>query len=281
MAEGEVPNMQTLHDQLPQYYEDLLQSSKNIEQIALYCKAAYETESDKHGVVQKTQNYIKDALSNVAYHIHTMGLTVTNLLQSQANEIERLDLQIQALGDRMKSSKDVVGAVTFRTGPDSTRTSKRQPKIRRLEGPDLPDTARPLSKFTRQPLNLKALDNVGMDLAGNRGTEAFAGGNSGSFIQAPSGQAPPLAVPNKFANGPPLSNRPSPVRSGAPPPTLAPPTGLAPPPPSNFAPPPPPPRDSPAPPPAYDYDGYNQPELDAPPPPNFDDELPPPPPPHF
>jgi hypothetical protein len=89
----------TINSTIPKALADLNQSHKNIDQIAQYCKNAYATEADQNAVFQKTQAYIKDALSNVAYHIHTVGLHMTGFLQLQAKEIERLDLQLQTLAD--------------------------------------------------------------------------------------------------------------------------------------------------------------------------------------
>ncbi len=90
---------------LPSALANLQQSQKNIEQIALYCKTAYANENEQPAVFQKTQMYLKDALSNVAYHIHTVGLHLTNFLQLQVNEIDKLDLQIQTLKSVSISSR--------------------------------------------------------------------------------------------------------------------------------------------------------------------------------
>lgn len=37
----------------------------------------------------------------------------------------------------------------------------------------LPENSRPVQKYVRQPINMKALDGIGIDLAGNR-TESYA-----------------------------------------------------------------------------------------------------------
>jgi hypothetical protein len=83
----------------PKALSELAQSQQNIEQIAQYCKNAYLSDPDQNAVFGKTQVYLKDVLSNVAYHIHTVALHLTGFLQLQTKELDKLDLQIQSLTD--------------------------------------------------------------------------------------------------------------------------------------------------------------------------------------
>jgi len=257
---------------LPQAMEGLQQSHRNIDQIAQYCKNAYASEQDQNGVFLKTQNYVKDALSNVAYHIHAVSLHITNFLQLQANEIDKISLQIQAVSDRTKSAHDNIGQFAFRS-QDSVRAYQRQPKLRKLDESQLPENARPVGRYTRQAINLKALDNVGIDLTGHKGTDGF----TSALTAPPSMQAPPV------------SPAPSQASMGAFAPPQAPVASMRPPPPAMYVPPPPPmanlppPRNlmmgtgfgAPPPPPPVDFEV----PMDLPPPPSFDDMAPPPPPP--
>jgi hypothetical protein len=82
---------------LPGALSELAQSHENIEKIAQYCRNAYT--ADQSDAFGKTQTYIRDALSNVAYHVHTVGLHLTNFLQLQVTELDKLDLQIRTLTD--------------------------------------------------------------------------------------------------------------------------------------------------------------------------------------
>jgi len=157
---------------LPQALEGLNQSHRNIDQIAQYCKNAYSSE-DQAAVFGKTQNYVKDALSNVAYHVHSVSINISNFLQMQADEIGKIGIQIHDLAMRSKVIHDGVGIYGLQT-QDSIRTYRKQPKQRKLEESELPENARPTGRFTRQAINLKALDNVGIDLSGHRGTDQFS-----------------------------------------------------------------------------------------------------------
>lgn len=89
---------------IPNSLAELSKSHSNINQIAQYCKSAYDQEVKQDGggttgVFSKTQNYIKDALANVAYHIHNVGNQLNTLLLQQTKEIARLDVQLHALTD--------------------------------------------------------------------------------------------------------------------------------------------------------------------------------------
>jgi len=260
-------DLNSLNSSMPKYLADLAQSSKNIEQIAAYCKGAYTQDSTKGDSFLKTQQYIKDALSNVAYHVHTVGLNLTNFLQAQANEIDKLDLQMQVVSDRLKSSHEAIGNGAFRTA-EAKRNYQPKQKIRKIEEQDLPENIRPIAKRERNQFNLKALDGVGIDLQGNRGKDSFLIAleapvahatltTSSSLGLMTSVNVRELPPPPRDFNVPPPLNAPSYM----PPPTRD--LNLP-----GDLPPPPPPRDLPPPPPARDL---------PPPPPDFD--LPPPPPP--
>jgi len=224
--------VQSITTTLPNALNELNQTHSNLDKITQYCKSAYSQEPDQNAVFQKTQNYIKDALSRVAYDIHTVGLHLTNFLQLQANEIEKLDLQIQTLTDRMKAAHDNTGASGFRT-MEAVKTYQKKPKMKKCDENELPENARSLNRFTRQSINLKALDNVGMDLTGHKGTDVYnisapsVNMESSNSFQATNIHSPPTF--NAPTMAPPPFNPPPGVNLGVPPPLSSP----------NFEPPPP------------------------------------------
>jgi len=236
---------------IPKALSDLQESHNNIKQIATYCKSAY-TSGDPNKVYEQTQNYTKDALLNVAYHIQTIGTHITSLLELQASEIDKLDIQIRAISDRMKACHDATGAAGFRT-TDAAKVYQKGIKIKKLDGSQLPDSARPLAKYVRRPI--RVMDNI----------DPSSHPVQQQQYQAPPPTAtppPPAAHRSVIYNAPPIS---------APPPTL----NLPVPPPRGGAAAPPPPYHSLPPPPPPSFDGMPPP----PPPPLLDDgfTLPPPP----
>lgn len=144
----------------------------------------------------------------------------------------------------MRAAHDSTGTSGFRT-IESVKEYVPLAKIKKLEGDpngvfqcltlakesELPENARAHQRYVRQAIDLKALDNVGIDLAGNKGTDSFTGS---------------MAAPSNNLRAPPMSmaappNMAPPPLGFAPPPAF---DGLPPPPPVDFGmPPPPPPRD--------------------------------------
>jgi len=226
---------------IPQSLSELKQSHSNIEQIAQYCKNAFQQKPNKQEIFSETQRYLRDALSNVAYHVHTVGLHLTKFLHFQINEIDQLELQVKTLTDRLKSAHDTTGVSSFRT-MEAVKSYQRQPKSKTV-------SIAPLEAYQREPLNLKLLDNVGIDLSGNKGGDSFQTLQNNPSTLNKQMQAPPPSM---------QAPRPQP-----PPPQPQYPSQV------QFVPPPPPPMDDLPPPPPMD---------DLPPPPMMDD-LPPPPPP--
>jgi len=273
------PSLNAYLESIPAALGELSKSNKNINEIAQYCKSAYASDPDPNGIFLKTQGYIKDALVNVAYHISNVGQNLTNFLVLQTKEINKLDLQIRTITDRLRVAKDTTGSAAFRT-QEGVKPYQKRPKIMKLDDREIPVNSRPVAKYNRSGINLRILDTVGVDLQGNRGNDSYkktipdappsveigstAEGRSGTFRAPPPINAPPLSAYSNTSVPPPLPgmNLPPPPAFVAPPPPM----NSLPPPPGNFG---MPDFGAPLPPP---------PDFGLPPP--FDaNELPPPPPP--
>ncbi len=50
-------------------------------------------------LVTQTKQYANDALLNVAYHVHQLSVHLTNYLQVQATELEKIDQKIRICSD--------------------------------------------------------------------------------------------------------------------------------------------------------------------------------------
>jgi len=232
-----------------------------------------------------------------------------------------MDLQLHWVNDRLKANREAIGTAAFRNGPEAIRSYRIKAKMRKLDEHEVPEGAKSIQKFSRQPLNLKALDNVGIDLYGNRGTDNFnvamqapppiLSAPGQSMMASNTGNYPPMSNSNPV-NFAPQQGRNSNYGNESPRPaqnvyqggrTHQPPqTALPPPPPnSNRTPPPPPMRESSgyqnqslsssqrgnvpvynvAPPPPPMDSMDEYPPMENPPPPPFDDSDLPPPPPNF
>lgn len=216
-----MPNdLATCMETIPPALDELAKSQGTVQQIALYCKAAYQEGADVNAVFEQTKNYTNDALQNVVYHVHNVGLQITNFLEVQMKEIEKIDLQVRLLSERMRACHEASGA------PDKQLMEAPHPynqalPSRKLAGHELPWSAQPLQPLPRTIIDLNALDGVG------NGDSSITSSRSGAPSPRSISSSSSLASPHSGFGGPP----PPPMSSGAPPP---------PPPDAGFAPPPPP-----------------------------------------
>jgi len=257
---------------IPGALDGLRKSCTDLQQIAEWCKNAGETEQNSADVFRQTQDYVKNALSNVAFHIHTVATHLTTYLQYQALEVEQMDWHMRVLIDRMRLSHDAAGMNGLRT-LDAAAKYKKQEKMRKV--PDAP-LAQALPRYVRRTLDLNVLNNVGMDLSGNRGTDAF-GNLSGAPTGASMSQYPPMS-----GSGPAPSGPPSAMMA---PPRVQPPKTMPTAPTQTFQPGAPAQFQggyssggAPPPPPQQQQQQYQEQYDDMPPPPPDDDGPPPPPP---
>jgi len=256
---------------IPEAMTGLTKSSNDVSSIALWCKNAADNEQNLQDVFKQTQDYVKSALSNVSFHIHTVAVHLVSFLQQQSQEAEQLEWHMKVLADRMKIAHDSAGMNGLRTA-DAAAKYKRLEKTRKVS--DSP-YAQPLPRYVRRTLDLNVLNNVGMDLSGNRGTDSF---NVLTSSQGPMLRGEASATQQNIPRPAPLVQSMKPI----PPP----PQQHHAPPPQHHVPPPPPMHAQPAQmyPPQSQYQEPVEDQDDAPPPPppprvDDDEDAPPPPPP--
>jgi len=246
--------------------KELEECKQKIDGVLAYCRDKYA--SDKKKIFTYTQSETKNALQNVTYHINAMSQHLSSVLSVQASEIEKIDLQLKEITNRVQLSHQEVGnkaLVLLRTEHEG---APLQPdKIKKLEGTAIPS----LPAHQRQKIEFGELDNIGISLASGQATKTFGTIRNTQYSQRSVSSAP--ANTGSFASGPP---------------TLARNFDDMVPPPSDL---PPPPMGAPPPPPPDDLNGLPPAPNELPPPPPADlpidlptdlppapDELPPPPP---
>lgn len=140
-----------LEETFPAEYQKLEANGKTIADIASYCDGAYPTTPDpkkEKEEFDKTRKYVTDALLNVAYYIQSVSSLVSNFVALQDEELGRIQSDIQAINEHMRSSYEQKGSNVFRP-QESVRAYTPRDKVKKLEGDDLPPTAQPIEKFTR------------------------------------------------------------------------------------------------------------------------------------
>eukprot|EP01132_Coremiostelium_polycephalum_P004993 gene4993-6217_t len=260
---------------IPNALAELMDNHSKMQQISNYCKSAYVPGgADTAQIYEQTQSYAKNALLNVAYHIQTIGTHLTTLLQLQSNEIDKINIEIQTLTQRINMIHDTTGSNVFNT-KEATKSYKSTLKEKKIEV----ESSKPPVKYVHKPINYNMGNGAGAngsaaDLS-NSGSSSSGGlpppPPNTSSTSTPSYQSPTNYSPQQTFTPPPIQKAPqTPARGPAAPPSLSVPPSI----PARSA--PPPSFDAPPPPPALSHDSL------PPPPPSFDAfSLPPPPPSSF
>ncbi|KAM9986573.1 hypothetical protein ACTFIY_010980 [Dictyostelium cf. discoideum] len=287
---------------IPNAMAELMDNHNKMEQISAYCKSLYAN-GDAAQAYEQTQGYAKNALLNVAYHIQTVGTHITSLLQLQTNEMEKLNIEIQTLTQRVRMIHDSTGTNVF-SNQDAAKPYKSSLKNRKVET----EATKAPVKYVHKPISygISASDinqngvppplnhsNSSANLTSSSGHLAASTSNSST----PSYQSPSYSSQPTISSGtpPPIQKQPPRVANAPPPPSLS--VPAAPPPPVMNVPPPPPTSQRPSsvnnnnaplndfpppPPPPSSSSGGDlppPPSFGLPPPPTLGDDFPPPPPP--
>lgn len=144
-----------LEETFPVEFQKLEGNGQTISEIANYCDDAYPTTPDpkkEKEEFDKTRKYVTDALLNVAYYIQSVSSIVSSFVILQDEELGRIQSDIQAINEHMRSAYEQKGSNVFRP-PESIRAYTPRERVKKLEGDDLPATAQPIEKFTRNEEN--------------------------------------------------------------------------------------------------------------------------------
>jgi hypothetical protein len=267
------------HSDLPAALDGLRENKETMQKISQYCRTP---SSDFEALFKQTQEYTLNAITNLAYHVHTVGTHLTNFLKLQSSELEKLEVQISAVGDRMRVSRDWAAQSAFRTAPKGTLiTGVKSTKIA------TPSVPTPL-EWARKPITVESISQLawnavplGADAAPHvlsPSPQPLSAASSVSSVTSEKrdkkkkGSKTERAKHNNNNNNatPDPSPRMTSSLSGS----------YVPPPPSDLPPPPPPPTSAPPPPPVPNYYEPEPEQYDA----GADEHddvgsLPPPPPP--
>jgi hypothetical protein len=80
---------------LPNALKSVQDSKETMDKIVAFC--LNQSKADYEQLFKQTQEYTKEAITNIAYHTHTVGTHLTNFLKLQLCELENLELQINTL----------------------------------------------------------------------------------------------------------------------------------------------------------------------------------------
>eukprot|EP01121_Diplochlamys_sp_Union-15-3_P017923 TRINITY_DN6416_c0_g1_i1.p1 TRINITY_DN6416_c0_g1~~TRINITY_DN6416_c0_g1_i1.p1 ORF type:complete len:246 (+),score=54.47 TRINITY_DN6416_c0_g1_i1:147-884(+) len=241
------PTLIQLHDEtIPNAIKALKESNTTLDQIATYCRDLKKS-TDYDAIFTQTQEYTKDALMNVAYHVHTVGTYLTTFLQFQMTELDKLDTVMGNITQRLKYFHDSVGNQSY-TARENERQYHRTHRLQKIDESAIPESSNALPQFSRQKISIDSLDQMNLMVAYSPDV----------VVPAPPPSQTPLVMKTKKVNRKIATSgkNSTPRRKGEEIPSsdidLPPP----PPPPDMELPPPPPPPDMELPPPPPPEDEY-------------------------
>ena len=144
-----------LEETFPAEYQKLEGNGKTISDIAAYCDGAYPTTPDSKKEKEefdKTRKYVTDALLNVAYYVQSVSSIVSSFVALQEEELGRVQSDVQAINEHMRSAYEQKGSNVFRSS-ECIRSYTPRERVKKLEGDNLPPTAQPIEKFVRNEEN--------------------------------------------------------------------------------------------------------------------------------
>eukprot|EP00727_Mastigamoeba_balamuthi_P005210 m51a1_g14688 hypothetical protein (227) ;mRNA; f:98314-99429 len=210
--------------------DQLTANKKTIADIAQFCSEAYVPGKEAE-VFGQTKEYTTNALLNVAYHIQNVVARVQDFLQLQSTELDRLDLQVRTINERVRTHLTDKGQTGSRP-EESRREYHRTSKIVKLEGDKLPEMAKPLPRaqlgeFSGEsgvtaPVAPHSMPTITRTQSSSSGIRASVAPGAVAPVAAapapptppppaspgaPSMAAPPLAPPPSMSAPPPLPRR--------------------------------------------------------------------------
>ncbi|KAL6045701.1 hypothetical protein QOT17_003177 [Balamuthia mandrillaris] len=143
---------------VPAALQELANNQQTLSQIFDHCKGTLKDSGSSD--IAQTKKFVSDALENVVYHVHNVGLQIANFLEVQNVEMESLDLRIRSLSQRMKQCHEST-AVPEKQGMEVDKGYQKMERKRQLGATELPPSAQPLPRFQRGPINMDALSSLG------------------------------------------------------------------------------------------------------------------------
>ncbi|KAL1530754.1 hypothetical protein AB1Y20_001653 [Prymnesium parvum] len=233
---------------LPSTLEDLSTDPANLQAIAEWCATTYMMPGqDKEATAEATRRYMKDGLETVTRKIFDAAGAITQTIELQAFEFERLDSWLRLVENRLASQKEQLGRSALNACASQPESDPRGVPFSGTEENDGIHRA-PCTLFRTNEggIDLHALDDLG-DLSGSTrvpranipAPPAKPKAELPSRPPPPSNQPPPPPPPDATWKPPPPPGAPPvkpPAQKPPPPPFTVTPAASVPPPP-----PPPPP----------------------------------------
>jgi len=101
---GMNPNLaQAINETVPASIQKLADTERKIGDIITWCQVHYVNETqNRNETLDKTKEYTNAVLHNVLYYVHAASVDLMNMLDLQAQEVDKLNAQMVIMSDRLR-----------------------------------------------------------------------------------------------------------------------------------------------------------------------------------
>eukprot|EP01120_Amphizonella_sp_Union-15-10_P008147 TRINITY_DN2867_c0_g1_i5.p1 TRINITY_DN2867_c0_g1~~TRINITY_DN2867_c0_g1_i5.p1 ORF type:complete len:242 (-),score=78.57 TRINITY_DN2867_c0_g1_i5:187-912(-) len=156
---------------IPEALNNLKEAQKTLETIAQYCREA-KKKDDYDASYQQTEEYTKDALMNVAYHVHTVGTHFTSFLQLQDREIDKISIKLSTLTARLNHHHTEAATQGYKI-KEAQRFYTSISRSQKLDDSSLPESSKLPPTFSRHKITLDSLDQMNLLVSFSPDAEAI------------------------------------------------------------------------------------------------------------
>jgi len=187
--------MSSVSDKLEEFVTSTLPKSlvefdsmhKNINPISDYCRDAYAT-GDRRQVYTETVNYSRDVVTNVAFHTNTLASQLTQFLELQAQEVERLDVTLKVVTERLRALHENTGISGYRSAAAVRDLPRQENKLVKVDAAALPETSMELPQWQRTAIDYSKVEGYSYAFEAALSSRQVAGSRSARYLNAPQTQ---------------------------------------------------------------------------------------------
>eukprot|EP00795_Rhopilema_esculentum_P014088 gene14088-5076_t len=122
MAEDSLLNS-LIEKEIPDGLQALVDSHRNLAELAAYCKENYRQNSNKQAALNETKQYASQSLASVAYQVHSLAVNMLQMMDQQMIQLNKMDSGISgiSLEGRKKIEEAMKGTPVASSGNNGKR----------------------------------------------------------------------------------------------------------------------------------------------------------------
>lgn len=86
-----------IEKEIPDGMQALVDSHRNLADLAAYCKESYRQNNDKGKVLQETKRYASQSLASVAYQVHSLAVNMLQMMDQQMIQLKKMEASVAGI----------------------------------------------------------------------------------------------------------------------------------------------------------------------------------------